>query len=126
MRFRLKRWWDIPILWSICFAVLFGHDVADIDFTKPFDLFSLLEMFATGKVVYPSVLPVITAMLQHGMKDVLHTQNDPESPLNDKGGQGKEDGLKVPQLPGRRRSMSLTKELEFRRKNLPKSMRVSF
>lgn len=120
MRYRLKRWWDIPTLWPICFSILFGYDVAEIDFERSFELFSLLENFNNSKVVYPNVLPVITSMLQHGLKDVLIHQDDPDSPLSplaEKGnGNASKSGLSVPTSANRRRSMSLTKELESRRK----------
>ncbi|KAF4626831.1 hypothetical protein G7Y89_g11325 [Cudoniella acicularis] len=120
MRYRLKRWWDISTLWPICFSILFAQDVAEIDFERPFELFSLLENFSNSKVVYPGILPVITAMLQHGLKDVLRHQDDPDSPLNDRNtNQDQSSSLSVPNGPSRRRSMSLTKELESRRKFLP-------
>lgn len=118
MRHRLKRWWDLPTLWPLCFSILFNRDVADIDFERSFELYSLLETFNDCKVVYPQVLPVIMSMLQHGLKDVLKNQDDPDSPLRDKGnGQEGEDSLSVPSTKGRSRSMSLTKELESRRKH---------
>jgi hypothetical protein len=113
---RLNRWWDISTLWPICFSILFGRDVADIDFERPFELFSLLETFDNCKVVYPAVLPVITAMLQHGIKDVLRHQDDPDSPLNERTANQAQAALSVPAGHSRRRSMSLTKELESRRK----------
>ena len=84
MRHRLARWWDIPTIWPICFSILFARDVAEIDFERPFDLFSLLETFDSAKIVYPAVLPVIMSMIQHGLKDVLRYQNDPDSPLSAK------------------------------------------
>ena len=84
MQHRLKRWWYIPKIWPICFAILFGLDVAAIDFSRSFDLFSLLEIFtsrSTEAVAYPAMLPVITAMLEEGLKSVTRYQSDPDSPL---------------------------------------------
>ncbi|KAI1178927.1 beige/BEACH domain-containing protein [Nemania sp. FL0916] len=115
MAHRLKRWWDIPTLWPIPFCILFGFDVAEFDFDKDFDFFSLLETFGTCKIVNPEALPIITSMLQHGLKDVLKTQEDPDSPSS-------EDALRLlsakpdpSNTRPRSRSMSLQKELESRR-----------
>lgn len=117
MRFRLRRWWDIPTIWPICFSILFAKDVAEIDFEQPFELFSLLETFASTKIVYPAVLPVIMSMIQHGLKDVLRFQDDPDSPLGAKTVDQQQGAtLGLPSGHSRRRSMSLTKELESRRK----------
>lgn len=71
MRHRLKRWWNIPALWPICFGILFGVDVACMDLERPFEHSGLLDLFTTKgepKVVFPDVLPVITEMLQSGLK----------------------------------------------------------
>ncbi len=80
MAHRLKRWWDVQALWPICLSILFGRDVADFDFDKNFDYFSLIEAFGTCKVVNPGALPILAAMLQHGLKDVIKSQEDPDSP----------------------------------------------
>lgn len=77
---RLRRFWDVPTLWPICFSILFGYDVAEINFDRDFDFFSLLETFGKRRVVYPESLLIITAMLQHGLKDVMRHQDDPDSP----------------------------------------------
>jgi hypothetical protein len=120
MRQHLKRWWDIPTLWPILFSILFHHDVADIDYERNFDLFSLLETFGSKNVAFPQVLPVIISMLQQGLNSLLKSEDDPDSPLRDKSnGLDKADSLLVPSGSGRRRSMSLTKELEARRKLQP-------
>lgn len=84
MQHRLKRWWNIPTIWRICFSILFGRDIAAIYLERKFDLFSLLESFTPAgqtKVIYSEILPVITAMLQSGLKAISKDQMDPESPL---------------------------------------------
>jgi hypothetical protein len=84
MQHRLRRWWNIPAIWPICFAILFGIDVGTIDFSRSFDLFSLSEMFAPGSkaaVTYPVILPVIMSMLENGLLAVTRDQPDPDSPL---------------------------------------------
>ncbi|KAI0402483.1 beige/BEACH domain-containing protein [Xylaria palmicola] len=116
MAHRLKRWWDIPTIWPVCFCILFGYDVADFNFDKDFDFFSLLETFGTCKIVNPDALLLITSMLEHGLKDILKHQQDPDSPLGN---------LEIPRPTSvnqgppssrsRSRSMLLQKELESRR-----------
>ena len=84
MQHRLPRWWSIPTIWPACFAIFFGIDVANIDFSRSFDLFSLLESFASGNefaVMYPAMLPVISAMIGEGLRAVTRDQSDPDSPL---------------------------------------------
>ena len=115
MQHRLRRWWSIPTIWPICFAIFFGLDVGTIDFARSFDLFGLLETFASGSkisVVYPAMLPVITTMLEQGLKTVTRDQSDPESPLAERSN-GKGQGLaKTPYAPTpiRQRSMTLNTE----------------
>lgn len=77
MRHRLKRWWHIPAIWPICFAILFNLDVATLNLDRPFDLFGLVELFSSKghlKVVYPEMFEVIMGMLQTGLKTIAHTQ----------------------------------------------------
>jgi hypothetical protein len=112
---RLKRWWNIPTVWPICFAVFFGLDVASIDFARTFDLFSLLDTFASGDkiiVVYPAMLPVITAMLEEGLKVVTRDQSDPDSPMgeNSNGRLQHSGGITATTSDTRQRSMTLTIE----------------
>lgn len=80
MAHRLKRWWDVPSLWPICLGILFGRDIVDFDFDRPLDYSSLLDAFGNCKVVNPGALPILTSMLQHGLKDVIKNQEDPDSP----------------------------------------------
>ena len=84
MQHRLKRWWSIPTIWPICFAILFGRDIAAINLERNFDLYNLLEIFASEgrvKIACPEVLPVLTGMLQSGLKSVTTDQADPDSPF---------------------------------------------
>jgi hypothetical protein len=116
MAHRLKRFWDIPTIWPICFSILFGYDVSEIDFDKSFDFFSLVETFAKCKVTHPEALPIITAMLQHGLKDVLKNQEDPDSPSAERASPKAADShAKLSTAKTRPRSMSLLMELETRR-----------
>lgn len=87
MQHRIKRWWTLPALWLICFAILFGHDVASIDLEMPFNHYNLLETFGAkgqAQVVYPEILSVITAMLQAGLRALTRDGADPDSPLAEK------------------------------------------
>ncbi|KAI1261691.1 beige/BEACH domain-containing protein [Xylariaceae sp. FL1019] len=116
MAHRLKRWWDIPTIWPICFCVLFGYDVAEFDFDKDFDFFSLLESFGSCQVANPDVLPIITSMLQHGLKDILKNQEHPDSPRVELENLGMSTASSESSgTRSRSRSMSLKKELESRR-----------
>ncbi|KAI0013823.1 beach-domain-containing protein [Xylariaceae sp. FL0662B] len=120
---RLKRWWDIPTLWPICFSLLFGYDVAEIDFDKNFDFFSLLETFGKCKIVNPDAMPIITAMLQHGLKHIVKNQEDPASPplLQDRDpAVPVAASLESTVARPRARSMSLQKELESRQTFQPR------
>lgn len=112
MQYRLKRWWDLPPLYPILFSILFNSDVAEIDFERSFEPFSLSDIFRDNFIANPDVLPIIIAMIQQGLNSILHNQDDPDSPKP----AGDADGKLVVRPEGiRRRSMSLTKELEARR-----------
>jgi hypothetical protein len=112
MAHRLKQWWDIATLWPILFSILFGYDVANINFDKSFDFFSLLEIFGDSKVVFPDALLVITAMLQHGLRDVLKYQDDPDSPSKETPAKSEGGELQVVRNRPRARSMELGQALE--------------
>ena len=87
MQYRFKRWWSVQAMWPICFAIFFGLDPARIDFSRTFDIFTLLETFAPhgrALVVNPTVLPIFTAMLGQGLKSVTREQTDPDSPSTER------------------------------------------
>ena len=86
MRHRLKRWWHIPALWPICFAVLFGYDVGIMDLERPFDHFGFLDLFTSRgelNVVYPEILPVIAGMLQSGLKSTVVNESPSRPVVNE-------------------------------------------
>ena len=86
MQHRLKRWWQIPAIWLICFAILFGKDVASIDKEGSLDLRNMLEMFGgngQARVAYPDMLPVLTSMLQEGLRALTSDQTHFDSPFMD-------------------------------------------
>ena len=117
MQRHLKRWWSIPSIWPICFAVLFGQDVVSVNMNGTFDLYNLLEALnATDQtcVVYPEVFPVLASMLQNGLRAITRDQIDPDSPLNERSNASSAwscDGLQIPSAHKRSPSMSLKTEL---------------
>ncbi|KAL8957346.1 MAG: hypothetical protein Q9193_005354, partial [Seirophora villosa] len=71
MQHRIQHWYHITAVWRVCFAILFGRDVALVDFARPFNLFSLVdEYIIDGKdqTLHPEILPVLVAMMQNGLK----------------------------------------------------------
>jgi len=78
---RLKSWWNIPSIWIICFALLFGHDVATVDFDGEFNHFNLSDLFSQKPVyvVYPEVFPIITSMLEHGLRSIVQDRGQEKS-----------------------------------------------
>ncbi|RKF65021.1 Beige protein-like protein 1 [Erysiphe neolycopersici] len=129
MRHRLKRWWNLPALWRMCFCVLFNKDVAEIDLERSFELYSLLEVYSDFKVTNPQVLSVIMSMLQHGVKEILRNQEDPDSPMTTF---EREKNLDTPFLDipmysplTRRRSVSLSNNIEFENVGRPRKEYLS-
>ncbi|KAJ9645838.1 beige protein-like 1 [Coniosporium tulheliwenetii] len=73
MKQRLKTWWSIPAIWTLCFAVLTGVDVATIDVERDFDLPNLMaSLFGEGRisVANPEIVSTIMAMLETGLRVV--------------------------------------------------------
>lgn len=115
MQHRLRRWWNIPAIWPICFAILFGIDVGTIDFSRSFDLFNLLELFAPGNkavVVYAVILPIIMSMLENGLKAVTRDQLDPDSPLVERINGNTPASVANPAAPTHTRQRSMTLDVE--------------
>lgn len=80
MQHRLKRWWNVPLLWPVCFAIFFGLDVAHMDLDRPFDHFAFVDLFLSKgdvKIVFPEIFPVMAEMLQSGLKKAVATNEGP-------------------------------------------------
>ncbi|KAI9731699.1 MAG: hypothetical protein M1834_004488 [Cirrosporium novae-zelandiae] len=116
LQHRLARWWNIPTIWTLCFAILFGVDVAKIDFERSFDLFSLLETFGTEdvKVIYPEVLPVLTILFRKALHAIVKAPDDGGISSQKQPTGSTKTGLLEVQRPrhARKRSMSLNDELK--------------
>lgn len=89
MRHRLRRWWHLPTLWSLCFAILFDLDIAQLNFDRSFDLFNFLDVFdseGAARIVNSDVWPVLMGMLQSGLKAVVNADKvEKQAPRGDGG-----------------------------------------
>ncbi|KAF2265101.1 beach-domain-containing protein [Lojkania enalia] len=108
MKHRLRQWWNTPGIWTILFAILFDRDVATIDFEqRDFDVFNLVDIFIMGsshgkpRVIYPEVFPVITALLDTGLRAIVRDPTKSENELP------QIDNVEAMATRGRRRTMSL-------------------
>ena len=70
---RLRRWYHVPALWVICFAIFFGVDIAKVELDRRFTVDTLLAALGFDKlaIVNPEIFPVVAAMLSTGLKKVL-------------------------------------------------------
>ena len=98
MKHRLKRWWKHTALWTACFAIFFGEDVAKIDLNESFTISNLMESFPKPKVVYPGVLPVIMGMLEAGLRTITKGKDTPTH---------SDENYMAPAMPTRSRATSL-------------------
>lgn len=109
MRNRLRAWWNTPGIWTICFAILFDRDVATIDFERDFDVFNLVDIFimhspqAKLRLCYPEVFPVISAMLDTGLRTIVRDREN----VRAESSVAKQGDLDTTMPRGRRRTMSL-------------------
>ncbi|KAJ6110487.1 hypothetical protein N7486_002722 [Penicillium sp. IBT 16267x] len=74
LKHHLKRWWNVPALWTICFSILFGRDFALLDLDRPFDASGLLKLFLSDgdlRIVNPEMFPVLTGMLKSGLRSTV-------------------------------------------------------
>ena len=117
MQRHLKRWWSVPSMWPICFAILFGQDIASIDMDRTFDLYNLLEALKASDqstVPNPEVFAVLASMLQNGLRVIASDQSDPNSPPKERGSIAsaqESEALQAPAAHRRSPSMSLRTEI---------------
>ncbi|KAJ5992482.1 hypothetical protein N7451_008206 [Penicillium sp. IBT 35674x] len=74
----LKRWWNVPALWTICFSILFGRDIALLNLDIPFDGPGLLKLFLSDgdlRIVNPEMFSVIAGMLKGGLRSTALTSD---------------------------------------------------
>lgn len=104
---RLKRCWDVPALWPICFSIFFGVDHALLDLDKSLNVSELLRAFlAEGDVtvVFPDMLPVIMNMLKSGVRNLTmasDAQEDTQRSLEERASKCDELKMNTLKLPGR-------------------------
>jgi hypothetical protein len=109
MKNRLRHWWNTPSVWTICFAILFDRDVATIDFERDFDVFNLVDIFimrspqAKLRICYPEIFPVISAMLDTGLRAIVRDRETRRSEAET----AKQESGDGTVTRGRRRTMSL-------------------
>ncbi|KFA60535.1 hypothetical protein S40285_07586 [Stachybotrys chlorohalonatus IBT 40285] len=111
---KLKRFWDIPTLWPICFSILFGYDVAVIDFNADFEFDWLLQLFRGQKIATSESMTIVMSMLQQGLKEVMRHQDDPDSPAKIQDPSKDDTSASTGQHRNRSNSMELDHALKTR------------
>lgn len=78
MRGCMKRWWNIPALWPLCFSIFFGLDLGTAMAEKTFDCASLFEILMgnEAEVCFPEMFPVITEMIQSALRKSVVAHGD--------------------------------------------------
>ena len=111
MKHQLDRWWGVPAVWVIQFAILFGSDVSTLD-EHNVGLHELSSSYLRQnitKVAHPEVLPVIITMLGTALKAVSQGQDG----HNRKTSNGKQNGSASSNMD-KRGSTSMTYKATFR------------
>lgn len=72
LRKRLAQWWHVDSLWTACFAVLFGADLAPVmDMSRPFDanlVYQSLVVLDKTTISCPAMFPILVEMLLEGIR----------------------------------------------------------
>jgi hypothetical protein len=123
LRQRLKTWWNMPAVWTLCLALMFGVNPNTINFEDDFNHFALADIFSrrTPNVMYPETLSVLTGMLEHGLRAILQDGYSMASSSDSQTGSTSipVDGNNSHSNLGRDRSMSLNADKDSRGNNMP-------
>jgi hypothetical protein len=123
LRQKLKPWWNTPAIWTICFSLMFGIDPSTINFDEDFNHFALADIFSRRPVhvIYPEVFPVLTGMLEHGLRAIVQDGYTASSTNDDENGYLMKPNTGNDSRPTitRERSMSLNVDRYSRGKSNP-------
>ncbi|KAL4802659.1 hypothetical protein BDV18DRAFT_146245 [Aspergillus unguis] len=77
----MRHWWNIPIMWPLCFSILFGIDLGTTMTDKPFDNASLFEVLMGNEieVCFPEMFPVITEMMRGALRKSVMASGDSQA-----------------------------------------------
>jgi hypothetical protein len=118
LRLRLKTWWNMPAVWTLCFALMFGVNPNTINFEDDFNHFALAEIFSRQPVivVYPETFSVLTGMLEHGLRAIVQDGYSAASPADSQNGSSSttRHGNGTQSSLGKDRSMSLNTDNDSR------------
>ncbi|CAG8433004.1 6306_t:CDS:10 [Ambispora gerdemannii] len=118
----LPQWWYLTQLQQALFAMLFGRDICDVPMDLAFDLFALLTIYkGQNERIYiqcPDVMPIILFMMKEGISAIVQLSREIEDNTLTRG-RTQDDSLlqtdKRRLKSYRRKSRSLTRELELAR-----------
>jgi len=121
----LPQWWYLTQLQQALFAMLFGLDICDVPFDAQFDLFSLLTLFRDKdnetRIVCPDVMPILLLMMKEGINAVVQLSYDVDK------SRGKtQDDTKTEANHQRKRSRSLTRDLDVPLDKASETLEVNF
>ena len=90
---RLKCWWHVPAVWSICFGIMLGYDVPqqDLGLNAALPVLCMDRFDERRGILCPRMISVLFAMLESGVKAVT-SSSDENGKLNN----NRQDSLPVP------------------------------
>jgi hypothetical protein len=118
LRHRLKTCWNMPAIWTLCFALMFGVNPNTINFEDDFNHFALADIFSRQSVniVYPETFSILTGMLENGLRAIVQDGYSAASPADGQNGSSSNPSNGNGPYPSlaRERSMSLIADKDSR------------